>query len=524
MHIDLGFQQHKENSAMVNPVQCRHINPSSADHRTGGDQDASNRSTAERLQANPDLFDRLFPSSHNSLSNFDNMTRLPSPLDLLVGENVTDTAANLEAPAQYRKEMDTSQSILLDPQVPPRIPTALELGAAADRAQQRLDRGDRGGAYLELYKVTGSEQILLQAQITTYSGAVGGMALEGNFRAKIANPDDYTPTLDQFSHDIDQAVVTLARQTAEAGEPENFNTLAIMETDSLVWQRNGMTEHFPGNAQFIGIAGYEHLAESTGSEVAILSQDEIKLGRRPAEFANDPQNTTTTSQDGRFITVVNNDTNRIEAFFDNKFESDRGSVMDAFYTPDLEQLKNAIPSERIAAERQMKMEFLQAGTMAPKGALPSFDSNAPRPPENLDRVFMYDGKHYQVSDSALFDKQGVDIAALTRNEGLWAGMKFGAALNEVGLKVENIIENRYSRFNTGRQNEFQTMVNDGIITPLSDAEIAYYENNVESVGSPYQSTDDAMKGLGSSLYRPIMYLGDNQLNNIKPDLGDSEST
>jgi len=509
---------------MVNQVQTRQSNPVSADHRTGGDQIASSQSTAERLQANPDLLDRLFPSNHNSLSYFDTLTRQPSPLDLLVGEDGTDSADNLETSAQYQKEMDTSRPILLDRQVSPRIPTALELGAAADRAQLRLDRGDRGGAYLELYKVTGSEQILLQAQITTYSGAVGGMALEGNFRAKIANPDDYKLTLDKFSHDIDQAVVTLARQTAEASEPENFNTLAIMETDSRVWTKNGMTRDFPGNAQFIGIDGYEHLAESVGSEVAILSQDEIELGRRPAEFANIPQYTTTTSQDGRFITVVNNDTNRIEAFFDNNFESDRGSVMDAFYTPDLEQLENEIPSERIVAERQMKMEFLQAGIMAPKEALPSFDSNAPRPPKNLDRVFVSDGKYYQVSDTALFDKQGVDIAALTRNEGLWAGMKFGAALNEVGLKVENIIENRYSRFDNDRQHDFQTMINDGIITPLSDAEIEFYESNVESVGSPYQSPDDAMKSLGSSLYRPIMYLGDNQLNDIQSHPGGSEST
>src|SRR6185295_15901465 len=36
-----------------------------------------------------------------------------------------------------------------------------------DKAQSQLDAGDRGGAYLTLYKELGNEQLLVQAQITT---------------------------------------------------------------------------------------------------------------------------------------------------------------------------------------------------------------------------------------------------------------------------------------------------------------------------------------------------------------------
>ncbi|MAM89097.1 MAG: hypothetical protein CME36_17495 [unclassified Hahellaceae] len=68
--------------------------------------------------------------------------------------------------------------------IAPRTPSAQELAQAVDKASARLDQGDRAGAYLELYSVTGNEQLLMQAQITTYSGAIGGMALEGNFRAR----------------------------------------------------------------------------------------------------------------------------------------------------------------------------------------------------------------------------------------------------------------------------------------------------------------------------------------------------
>lgn len=500
---------------MVNQVQIRQNNSRTADNRTNSYPDARSQSTLEQLQGNPSPFDQHFPGSNTGLSNFDILAGHQSPLDFLMGENAADTATGAQTPTSNQQQTDTSQPIVLERAVSPRTPTALELGAAADRAQQRLDRGDRAGAYIEIYKVTGSEQILLQAQITSYSGAVGGMALEGNFRAKMANPEKYTLTLDRFSHDIDQAVITLAEESANLGKPEKFNSLNIMKTDRVVWDQNEMAEHFPGNAQFIGIDGYEEIAETIGSEVAILSQDEIELGRRPAEYANDPQYTTTTSQDGRFITVVNNDTNNIEVFFDNQFESDRGSAVDGGFTPDLEQVENQLPSGRVAAERQMKMEFLQAGTLVSKGELPSFDSNAPRPPENLDRVFTHDGKHYQVSDTALFEKHGVDLGALTRNEGMLAGAKFGAALNDVGEKVENVIEDRY-RFSRARDIDFQTMVNEGLITPLSSAETEYYQNSVESLGSPYQSTDDAMMDLGRNLFSPIMYLGENHLEQTYP--------
>lgn len=47
--------------------------------------------------------------------------------------------------------------------------------------QDLLDSGDRGGAYLYYYQLTGSEQALIQAQITTYSGTFGGAALYGNY-------------------------------------------------------------------------------------------------------------------------------------------------------------------------------------------------------------------------------------------------------------------------------------------------------------------------------------------------------
>jgi hypothetical protein len=74
--------------------------------------------------------------------------------------------------------------------------------ADIDKMQDLLDSGDRAGAYLYYYELiknvdpSAGHQILIQAQITTYSGFFGGAALIGNALAKHANPALYPPTLE----------------------------------------------------------------------------------------------------------------------------------------------------------------------------------------------------------------------------------------------------------------------------------------------------------------------------------------
>ena len=74
--------------------------------------------------------------------------------------------------------------------------------AHIDELESLLLNGDRGGFYLRYYELSGSQQALLQAHISTYSGFAGGAALFGNAIAKFSNPSLYTITLDQFSEDI----------------------------------------------------------------------------------------------------------------------------------------------------------------------------------------------------------------------------------------------------------------------------------------------------------------------------------
>src|SRR6202035_2873750 len=73
-------------------------------------------------------------------------------------------------------------------------------GGTATRANFYIDYA----AILQPIDPQAATLILNQAEITTYSGTIGGAALYGNFLAKLADPVDYTNniTLDGFSYDI----------------------------------------------------------------------------------------------------------------------------------------------------------------------------------------------------------------------------------------------------------------------------------------------------------------------------------
>jgi hypothetical protein len=47
--------------------------------------------------------------------------------------------------------------------------------------QTFLDARDRGGYYMALYQITGNEQCLVQAQVSTFSEGTGGAAWVANY-------------------------------------------------------------------------------------------------------------------------------------------------------------------------------------------------------------------------------------------------------------------------------------------------------------------------------------------------------
>jgi hypothetical protein len=210
-----------------------------------------------------------------------------------------------------------------------------------DRAQRYLDRGDRGAAYLTLYQELGNEQILIQTGITTYTGFWGSGALTGNWMAKQDGGDRYVTQLDEFSVEIAQATIDAVRKDLEQGGTGRLSDDQFQTADREVWKSKGMAELFPGNVQFMDFWNHEgegveaFFSPSTLSMIGAglralvpntgflgLNEDPRNVsslvGKRPAEFAGDPNYTIHGGENDRFITVVDNRTGFIEAFWDKR--------------------------------------------------------------------------------------------------------------------------------------------------------------------------------------------------------------
>lgn len=104
---------------------------------------------------------------------------------------------------------------------------------------------DRGAFYLLYYElikgseVSGARQILMQAQISTYSGFFGGAALLGNAMAKFANPDIYTRSIDEFSWIIADNLLNEIEKNLVLGGSGVFSAEKIQELDRFIWSEHG---------------------------------------------------------------------------------------------------------------------------------------------------------------------------------------------------------------------------------------------------------------------------------------------
>jgi hypothetical protein len=210
-----------------------------------------------------------------------------------------------------------------------------------ERAQKYLDRGDRGAAYLTLYQELGNEQILIQTGITTYTGFWGSGALTGNSLAQRDGGERYQTPLDDFSVEIAQATIDAVRKDLENGGTGRLSDDQFQSADRQVWKDKGMPELFPGNVQFMDF--WNHEEEHSGAffsrgtvnmigagmrsmvpntSLFGLNQDGRNLnslvGKRPAEFEGDPDYTIHGGEKDRFLTVVDNRTGFIEAFWDKR--------------------------------------------------------------------------------------------------------------------------------------------------------------------------------------------------------------
>lgn len=226
------------------------------------------------------------------------------------------------------------QAALNQPEAPP--PDRPVSRDCVELAQSKLDRGDRAGAYLELHREMGNEQLLIQAQITTYSGIWGSGALTGNHLAQQEGGQRYDTQLDQFSHEIAQATIDAVRSDLETGGNGRLDDNQLQTADRQVWRDKEMPELFPGNVQFFDFWNHREgdrteaiFSRSTWNMMGVGLRwllnplpDERNygylIGKRPAEYADDPRFKILGGEKDRFITVVNKETGFVECFFDQQ--------------------------------------------------------------------------------------------------------------------------------------------------------------------------------------------------------------
>jgi hypothetical protein len=95
--------------------------------------------------------------------------------------------------------------------------------------QARIDAGDRAGFYILYYNLTGSEQALVQAQVSSYSGMYGQLAFFSNAAAKTYLGNQYSETTNQFSLAIAADLNNRTKSSVNSGLPKNNGMIVELE-------------------------------------------------------------------------------------------------------------------------------------------------------------------------------------------------------------------------------------------------------------------------------------------------------
>jgi hypothetical protein len=123
--------------------------------------------------------------------------------------------------------------------------------ADLNQLQARIDAGDRAGFYILYRNLTGSEQALTQAQVSSYSGGYGQIAFFANAAAKLYLGDRYSETTDQFSLSIASDLNNRVRDNVFNGGPGTFTDTEILQFAKIQWDIRNIGNFFPGNI-FVG--------------------------------------------------------------------------------------------------------------------------------------------------------------------------------------------------------------------------------------------------------------------------------
>jgi hypothetical protein len=162
--------------------------------------------------------------------------------------------------------------------------------------QSFLDANDRGGYYLALYNMTGVTQVLVQGEISTFSGVAGGAAYVANMLMYEKTPEykqklalyiqgnskyaGHDVTLDTFSNIIAQTDLFVINEYVD-GKYNNssfestgyLDDRAMLDKAVLAWENVGIRALFPGNlldGAYYGIDGAKSYIEKVFNGLNVI--------------------------------------------------------------------------------------------------------------------------------------------------------------------------------------------------------------------------------------------------------------
>ena len=115
-----------------------------------------------------------------------------------------------------------------------------------------IDANDRAGFYLLYYNMTGSQEALLQAQISSFSGSIGGVALYANATVQgelslVGKRSLYPPTVEVFSLEIATALYDDVAANVTNGGNGVIPRLPNISRREQHLDSEGPRGFFPGN-------------------------------------------------------------------------------------------------------------------------------------------------------------------------------------------------------------------------------------------------------------------------------------
>ena len=195
--------------------------------------------------------------------------------------------------------------------------TQLTQGNLSD-LQAYLNNNDRAGFYMKYWELTGSEEALFQAQISTLNGFWGGAAEVANELVKtfdtVAGNYSYPAGgVEQFSLQIAQSTYNAIANDVNSGGTGVINDSTIMSFAEQEWVNNNLPGQFPGDAdQFWDAAfsfDYSGVKENftPGAAVGMVAVIWNMIAMGPSDlgqFLNGRYVTETRSYNGTERTVV----------------------------------------------------------------------------------------------------------------------------------------------------------------------------------------------------------------------------